>query len=577
LKNIKHVALSIIFVLLASPSFAQTPELPALDGLPDDQAKKDEELLDPLFDTPVTNKAPTPPANGNKEILNKAIDEVFEDPTKGEAKPAAEPVTTENTAPQPAIPAGIDEASAPPIPVDEDPILDPTLDDPKTEAPAPTAPALPAVENTPAQPKAEEVKIEEPKAEEPKVEEPKAEEKPKEVEAPAVTEEKKAPVKKAKAKKKLSLPKQTPRSLREDYREPDFNSGSGVILAPTQPTITPGFPPNTRPINGTQMPSLKPSNNPLAPPELTSENSSDLEDDISVIQEWPSKKKALKLDESKINIDRSGFNDPFADKTQEPEENTEEVKAITDNQPLTPESKDTSEVPVVDLSETASLAETTVSKKSTPSEDFYMEDSDLSVEVKDAPKSNLGNMKNAYEALRVGQYESAIKYYNEVLADSPNNNKALFGIATAYQMSKENEKAKETYLKIIQNSPDFWPAVNNYIILITEENPDKSIPKLEELYSRNPTFAAIPAQLGNLYYKKGDVERSIEYYINAVTLEPKNIEYRYNLALIFEKSSRKEDAAALYKTLLDDAAKGAALPESTLSIKNRYEQLIYTN
>ena len=141
-------------------------------------------------------------------------------------------------------------------------------------------------------------------------------------------------------------------------------------------------------------------------------------------------------------------------------------------------------------------------------------------------------------------------------------------------MSKDYEKAKETYLKIINLDPKFTPAVNNYIILVTEENPEKSIPRLEDLYSKNPTFSAIPAQLGSLYYKKGDVQKSVEYYTTAVKLEPRNIEYRYNLALILEKTSRKKEAATLYRTLLEDAAQGQKLPENPNAIKDRYDQLI---
>ena len=81
-----------------------------------------------------------------------------------------------------------------------------------------------------------------------------------------------------------------------------------------------------------------------------------------------------------------------------------DVSDLTDSNFNEPTS-DVAGVPVVDLSETANN-ELAATKKSANSNDFYMQESGLDMEVKDAPKNNLGAMKNAYEALQVGQYEA---------------------------------------------------------------------------------------------------------------------------------------------------------------------------
>ena len=85
-------------MLSATAVYAQTPDLPSLDDT-DQKAEKEQNSLDPLLeipseDTKVPSGVPALPVaepKKNKEILDKAIDEVFQEP-KEEAKPA-EPVT----------------------------------------------------------------------------------------------------------------------------------------------------------------------------------------------------------------------------------------------------------------------------------------------------------------------------------------------------------------------------------------------------------------------------------------------------------------------------------------------------
>jgi tetratricopeptide (TPR) repeat protein len=567
-----------------------------------------------------------------KKILDKAIKEVFEEPKKDEAaapakveEKAAEKapeatsefdsveVTATGSAEKPKSTEApkIDEA-ADPLSIDnsvEDLELPEDMKEPDTK-PADAKSAEKAIEIKPVEKTAvkdEAVKpiesavpalpVTEPVTITPKKEE-KAEVKPaekteikKEIKvkekATVAPDKFKLAKPKAKVKKKLALPKATPKSLREDYLQPRASVAPVYNnIVPITPVATPvNFPAGTKPIQDIGAPQntvpIVPttSSNPAKKAPASLKQSSIEKDELDAIQEFPSKKKALAV-KSDINIDRGGFADPFIGKGNSPQTAADEpidalAEASYTKEDNAAADNGSSEAPVVDFSDTSEdINALQGSNPASKPQSFYMQDAGLEMEVKDAPKNSVNVMKNAYEALQVGQYESAIKYYNEALEQNPNNKKALFGVATAYHMSKDYEKAKEAYLKIINMDPNYWPAVNNYIILVTEENPEKSIGRLEELYTRNPDFAAIPAQLGNLYYKKGNAQKAVEYYVSAVRLDPKNVEYRYNLALILEKTSRKEDAAQLYRSLLDDAAQGTKLPENPITIKDRYDQLI---
>ena len=110
-------------------------------------------------------------------------------------------------------------------------------------------------------------------------------------------------------------------------------------------------------------------------------------------------------------------------------------------------------------------------------------------------------------------------------------------------------------------------------MLVSEENPASSISKLEELRQKNPDFAAIPAQLGSLYYNNGKLNKAIKCYIDALKIESGNIDYKYNLAVILEKAGNYRDAAEVYRSLLEDSAEGKKLPENPIVIKDRYDML----
>lgn len=599
----------ILGFLISSAAIAQDNQPPQIDlpsqsdELEDPLAGNSDELdleEQPKEEAKPAVTAPTPellssqPAPQDKKILDKAIQEVFEEPkeeakpteVKKEEKPSTEAdvevtVSGESDAPM------VDESAAPveePARNEEKPVEEAKPAEPVKEEAEKAQVAPEKFEEPKAEPVKEEVKL---PAESPKSVresyEPKFEGEATNEPAPAITTpvvEKKSPAKKSsssglpanvyllndvtapttpkvnvpvqpvqpvKAKKKVApSKKQLPKSMQRSEAET-----APLAVTEEAPTVT-----ATEPVNARQL------------PESMKQGSLE-SDDLDLIAILPTKEKSVDIKED-IVIDRGNFSDPFGGSSSEQTQDPQALAEVTD----TGKKKDDSSVPVVDFSDTNAPDIDSTRSSSENIDSFYMQDTGLEVEVKDAPQNSLGAMKNAYDALQVGQYESAINYYNDALTVSPNNRKALFGLATAYHMNKQYDQARDVYLKLIKLDPNYWPAVNNYIIMVTEENPEKSVSRLEELYSRNPTFAAIPAQLGSLYFRQGNLQKSAEYYTNAVKLEPKNTDYRYNLAIVLEKGGNYKDAAIIYKTLLEDASKGANLPEDPVAIRDRLEELL---
>lgn len=286
---------------------------------------------------------------------------------------------------------------------------------------------------------------------------------------------------------------------------------------------------------------------------------SNYDDDLAVLNQLtlPSPKRDFIVGKN-VTVDRGRFNDPFYEELNEkaPEEETDLTSIEGKDKPAAVKKKKvTEEKPV---------------PKSLTRAEFFVKDKNLNVEVKSRNTDISKDKKNAYDALNLGMYESAISYYKKIIEVNPNDKNALFGLATSYHKAKQYNNAKNAYLELITRHKKFFPAINNYIILVTERNPDDAIPKLTELWKKNPDYAAIPAQIANLYYKKNDLQKAAEYYLQAINLEPDNLEYKYNVAVILEKLGENKMAARYYKNLLDEAAKGKELPENPLTIRDRF-------
>jgi len=215
-----------------------------------------------------------------------------------------------------------------------------------------------------------------------------------------------------------------------------------------------------------------------------------------------------------------------------------------------------------------------IAKPAAKPKNFYMRDKDLKVEVKSINKESTKYISLAKDAIEVGQYESAIPYYKELVKKNPQNKKLRFGLATSYHKAKQYDNARKAYLETIKMDKNYWPAVNNYIILISEEKPQNAEEELENLWIKNPKFAGIPAQLGNIYYKKKNYSKASEYYIEAVKLDNDNINYLYNLAIVLENNNDKKSAAQVYKRIAEYNGDEFRLPESKSDLMKRYYSLV---
>ncbi|PIE67512.1 MAG: hypothetical protein CSA23_03540 [Deltaproteobacteria bacterium] len=89
--------------------------------------------------------------------------------------------------------------------------------------------------------------------------------------------------------------------------------------------------------------------------------------------------------------------------------------------------------------------------------------------------------------------------------------------------------------------------------LLDEGNVSGAIDCLEQLVKGKPDVAVAFNDLGVLYYRQEEKDRSLECYEKAVSLEPGNINFRKNLAdFYFVEQGRLDDAMQIYLSVLKD-------------------------
>jgi tetratricopeptide (TPR) repeat protein len=182
-------------------------------------------------------------------------------------------------------------------------------------------------------------------------------------------------------------------------------------------------------------------------------------------------------------------------------------------------------------------------------------------------------LHQAYEAYAVGQVESAIVLYKQILVTHPKQEDALFALAGLYQKQGFRSKAHELYIQLLTMKPKHRDALHNLLAMLADEEPVRAMRLLKELSILNPHFSPIIAQLAAIAAKSGKWTEAIHYYRQAVKINPTNMEYRYNLAVSLDHNGQKSEALAYYRELQEAALRGEILPVARPLLETRIHHL----
>jgi tetratricopeptide (TPR) repeat protein len=166
---------------------------------------------------------------------------------------------------------------------------------------------------------------------------------------------------------------------------------------------------------------------------------------------------------------------------------------------------------------------------------------------------------DAYRAYRGGKLVEARQMYLEVLAKDGRNTDALLGLGAIAQQLGEDRTAAQYYMRVLTLDPRNAVANAGMSALSTDENSES---RLKYLLHEQRDSAALHFALGNIYARQSRWSEAQSAYFNAYTLDSKNAELAYNLAVSLDHLGQNKLAVQLYQRAIELDLAGGILPHS---------------
>jgi len=152
-----------------------------------------------------------------------------------------------------------------------------------------------------------------------------------------------------------------------------------------------------------------------------------------------------------------------------------------------------------------------------------------------------------------GKYGEAINEFGQALAINPNAVDALIGLAETYQLDNKPQLAHETFLKAIQQQPNYWRGYMSMgRFLFATGSFSEAIPYYRRIASLMPDNAEIFNDLGAAYFMLNDFESAAEYLQMSLERAPTALAYSNAGASLFFLG-RFEEAAEMYQKAVEYA------------------------
>jgi Tfp pilus assembly protein PilF len=156
-------------------------------------------------------------------------------------------------------------------------------------------------------------------------------------------------------------------------------------------------------------------------------------------------------------------------------------------------------------------------------------------------------LANAYELFNRGDFTSAQKEYQRVLATEPQNIDALHGLAAIALKERRPETAEHFFQRILVADPRDAVAQSGLLSLRGNANPGGTESQLKVLAAAQPDLAAAQIALGNLYSTQNRWSDAQQAYFNAYASEPENPDLLFNLAISLEHLHKPALALQYYR------------------------------
>ena len=155
----------------------------------------------------------------------------------------------------------------------------------------------------------------------------------------------------------------------------------------------------------------------------------------------------------------------------------------------------------------------------------------------------------AYSSLLSGNRAEAKRLYAIAAERDPFNTDALLGLATIAGNQGDLNGAERYYRRALEVDPQNASALAGLASLRQSGGPSESQLKFE--LARSPDSAALRFALGNQLANQGRWDEAQQAYFDAVSLDTRNADYAYNLAVSLDQLNQAKQAAIYYRKALE--------------------------
>lgn len=156
------------------------------------------------------------------------------------------------------------------------------------------------------------------------------------------------------------------------------------------------------------------------------------------------------------------------------------------------------------------------------------------------------------QALAMNQQEEALEYFQKVLGIYPDIRGMQLSVGLIYLQQKNYEQAAAHLEKALQEEDSFVTAINLGAALIGLKEYDRAETYFKRAMELEPGNPQCHKNLADLYRKMNRVDEAVFHFRKYLDLRPGDLDTRQSYALFLTKTGRWKDAAEELTTLIKD-------------------------
>jgi len=177
----------------------------------------------------------------------------------------------------------------------------------------------------------------------------------------------------------------------------------------------------------------------------------------------------------------------------------------------------------------------------------------------------------ALEKIKNKNFPEAIKLYEKILNQEPENFDANLNLGSIYAQTKNLSKASEFLSKAIKINPKIPDVHNNLAMIeITLKNYDKAIEHAQNAIKLNPNFFLAFNNLGIAQKEKGNYEEAKSSFQKSISINSKGFLAYYNLGIV---NYELNDAVNSEESYIKSIENNPKYISTYINLLNLYEKL----